>query len=556
MGVKIKDSIVLVKYYGSQGDRALKIKAAELAGAAGCIIYSDPADDGFVKGPAWPKGRYMPSDGVQRGAVSLMSWVVGDVLSPGFASLPKEKKRLSVSESPGLTKIPSLPIAWRDAQHLLQAIQGHGKLVPREWVGGVPDIKEWWSGDQSSPKINLMNLQDEVERQPIHNVIGRITGVEQPEKKVIIGSHRDAWCFGAADPGSASAILVEVARVFGQLRTLGWRPLRTIEFASWDGEEYNLIGSTEYVEKRVEELRNDGVAYLNVDVAVTGENFRAAASPLFERSLRRVLGRVSDPKTGETLRSIWEKNGSKLQGLGAGSDYVAFQDIAGISSIDFGFDGEPYPYHSCYDNFDWMSTVGDPGFRYHRTLGQVWALLLLQIADNPIIPFDLEAYAAAVAQYVSDLHGYAKNQSVPLKPTSKHTRKGDSDRRIDFQPLYRAAKRFRQSADEFRKWLELWNRTVTENNGFEPKVYGLERLNHNNQMSDFETHLLDLQDGGGIPNRTQFKHVIFGPQKWSGYDEAFFPAIRDAIDSRNWTETQHWIDKVSLILTDASLKLK
>ncbi|EAS32604.3 glutamate carboxypeptidase Tre2 [Coccidioides immitis RS] len=554
MGVKVMDSIVLVKYYGSQGDRALKIKAAELAGAAGCIIYSDPAEDGFVKGPAWPKGRYMPSDGVQRGGVSLMSWVVGDVLSPGFASRPDEKKRLPVEESPGLPKIPSLPIAWRDAQHLLQAIQGHGKRVPKEWVGGVPNVDEWWSGDDSSPKVNLMNIQDEIERQPIYNVLGRMTGVEQPEKKIVVGSHRDAWCFGAADPGSSSAILLEIVRIFGELRALGWRPLRTIEFASWDGEEYNLIGSTEYVENRVEDLRFDGFAYINVDVAVSGEDFRASASPLFERSLRRVLSRVSDPKTGETLQSIWDKKGSKLQGLGAGSDYVAFQDIAGTSSIDFGFEGDPYPYHSCYDNFDWMSTIGDAGFRYHKALGQIWGLLLLEVSDRPILPFDLEAYAAAVVQYVSNLQDYAKKNSAPLTP-SKLARVDDSRTHIDFKPLYDAAEVFRTNARIFHNWERVWNETLYANNGFENKIFGIRRLSHNGHMGDFETNLLDLEEGGGVPNRTQFKHIIFGPQKWSGYDEAFFPAIRDAIDSRNWTETQHWINKVSKILTKASIKL-
>ncbi|KAI1923658.1 hypothetical protein LOZ12_000118 [Ophidiomyces ophidiicola] len=555
LGVQVKGSVALVKYYGSQGDRALKVKAAELAGAIGCIIYSDPSEDGFRKGPVWPKGRYMPSDGVQRGGVSLMSWVVGDVLSPGFSSRPEEKKRLPVSESPGLTKIPSLPIAWRDAQHLLQAIQSHGKTVPKEWVGGVPDVKEWWTGDASSPKVNLMNLQDEVERQPIYNVLGRISGVEQPEKKVIIGSHRDAWCFGAADPGSGSAVLLEVVRIFGELKALGWRPLRTIEFASWDGEEYNLIGSTEHVENRLEDLRSDGFAYLNVDVAVSGDKFWASASPLFETALLRVLTRVGDPKTGKSLRSIWEESNSKLRGLGAGSDYVAFQDIAGTSSIDFGFEGDMYPYHSCYDNYEWMATMGDPGFLHHRALGQVWGLLLLELVDRPILPFNLRAYAAAVARYVSELHDYAKRKSVPLKPSPKRTARDTSDIHVDFQPLYDAAKAFHDNADTFHNWARLWNSTVRANNGFESKVFAIRRMSHNSHMAYFETTLLDLEEGGGVPNRTQFKHIIFGPQKWSGYDEAFFPAIRDVIDSGNWTETQHWINRVSTLLTKASIKL-
>ena len=337
-GIDLKGTIALVRYYGSQGDRALKVKAAESFGCAGCIIYSDPAEDGFRKGEIYPEGRYMPSDGVQRGAVSLMSWVVGDVLSPGFASLPGESRRVSKDKNPGLNNIPSIPLAWRDAQSLLQALKGHGAKLHDDWIGGVPDV-EWWSGDQSSPVVHLMNEQDEVERQPIYNVVGKITGLEQPEKTIVVGNHRDAWCFGAADPGSGTAVFLEVVRIFGELRELGWIPLRTIEFASWDGEEYNLIGSTEHVEARMEDLRRNGFAYLNVDVAVMGNAFQAAASPLFEQALLRVLDRTSDPNGNKTLRSIWDEKNSTLQGLGAGSDYVAFQDMAGTSSIDMGFRG-------------------------------------------------------------------------------------------------------------------------------------------------------------------------------------------------------------------------
>ena len=232
-GIDLKGAIALVRYYGSQGDRALKVKAAELAGAVGCIIYSDPAEDGFLAGQPYPDGRFMPSDGVQRGAVSLMSWVVGDVLSPGFASLPGEQRRDSKEDSKGLNKIPSIPIAWQDAQKLLQVIRGHGIKLGNEWVGGVPDVDDWWSGDSVSPIVQIVNEQDEVERRPIYNVLGKITGIEQPEKSVIIGNHRDAWCLGATDPGSGTAAMLEIVRVLGELVKKGWRPLRTIEFASW-----------------------------------------------------------------------------------------------------------------------------------------------------------------------------------------------------------------------------------------------------------------------------------------------------------------------------------
>ncbi|KAE8390492.1 hypothetical protein BDV23DRAFT_84528 [Aspergillus alliaceus] len=553
-GVTVKGSIALVRYYGSESDRALKIKAAELAGAAGCIIYSDPSEDGFVRGPAYPDGRFMPEDGVQRGGVSLMSWVVGDVLSPGFASTPDEKKRLKPEESQGLTGIPSIPIAWRDAQRLLQVIKGHGSQVPAKWVGGVPHTDQWWTGDENSPKVNLMNIQDEEERQPIYNVLGRIIGLEQPEKKIIVGNHRDSWCLGSADPGSGTAVFLEVVRVFGELRTFGWRPLRTVEFVSWDAEEYNIIGSTEHVEKELEALRDNAYAYMNVDVGVSGNEFEASGCPVFERVVTQILGRISDPVANETLKDIWEKKQKRLGPLGSGSDYVAFQDIAGTSSVDFGFVGEPYPYHSCYENYDWMVQFGDPGFQYHKALAQFWGLLILQFADTPVLPFDLEVYADRIASYVIDLEKYAKSQDVPIT----HGSSSDHSRRevaVTFKPLYDAATKLKDDTAQFQEWARVWHDTVLGSSGFENNVIAVQRMEHNARMARFDTHLLDDRKDGGVPNRTQFKHVVFGPQLWSGYDATFFPAIRDSIDSRNWTLTQEWIHQVSDILRTAGDKL-
>ena len=491
-GISLKGAIALVRYYGSQGDRALKIKAAELAGAAGCIIYSDPAEDGFRKGEPFPDGRFRPSDSVQRGGVSLMSWVVGDVLSPGFPSLPAVTRRVSKDNNPGLNNIPSIPLAWRDAQKLLQALKGHGKKLEGNWVGGVPDV-EWWSGDQKSPTVHLKNEQDEVEKQPIYNVLGKITGIEQPDKSIIVGNHRDAWCFGAVDPGSGTAVFLEVVRIFGKLKQMGWRPLRTIEFASWDGEEYNLIGSTEHVEARMEDLRRDGFAYVNVDVAVSGDDFVASASPLFEKALLRVLDRTSDPVANKTLRSIWDEKQKKLGGLGAGSDYVAFQDIAGTSSIDMGFNGPQFPYHSCYDNFQWMSEYGDPGFKYHKLLGQVWALLILELADRPVLPFDLEAYANAISSYVADLEKHVVSKGGPP------WKNGGMERVFNLKPLSTAAEVFTQSARLFHEWDRDWTQEVYRDESLESNAMAIKRMSHNIKMANFESDLLDLDGGVSLP---------------------------------------------------------
>ncbi|KAL4800523.1 hypothetical protein BDV19DRAFT_353192 [Aspergillus venezuelensis] len=548
-GVKVNGSIALVRYYGTEGDRALKVKAAELAGAAGCIIYSDPSNDGFKKGATYPEGRFMPADGVQRGAVSQMSYVVGDVLSPGFASSPKMPTRLSLSQTTGMPGIPSLPLAWRDAQRLLQVLKGHGSKVPKEWVGGVPKVEQWWTGDEKSPVVNLMNLQDEVERQPIYNVVGKIFGMEEPEKKIIIGNHRDSWCLGSADPGSGTAVFLELVRVFGELLTFGWRPLRTIEFASWDAEEYNLIGSTEHVEDHMDNLQGSAYAYINVDVGVSGTDFEASGCPLYERVVMQVLGRISDPVTNETLKDIWEHKNKRFAPLGAGSDYVAFQDLAGISSVDFGFTGEPYPYHSCHENFDWMTKFGDPGFHYHKILGQFWGLLILQFADNPILPYDVEIYAEHLAAYVIDLENYARSKNVPIEND------GSGDAVVNLTPLYNATSKLREDAEAFQKWSRLWHDAVWGAGGFENNIIALQRMQHNARMASLDVHLLDDRNGGGIPNRTQFKHVVFGPQLWSGYDAAIFPAIQDSLETRNWTLTQEWVDRIAAIITDAGDKL-
>ncbi|KAK3391272.1 hypothetical protein B0H63DRAFT_558092 [Podospora didyma] len=541
-GIGTNGAIALVRYHGTQEDRALKVKAAELAGFAGCLIYSDPEDDGFVKGEVAPKGRFMPADAVQRGAVSLMSWVVGDVLTPGWPS-KDNMPRMRVDQTPGLVKIPSLPLAWRDAQVLLQHLKGFGQRVPIGWKGRVPDIGEWWTGNHSSPIVRLKNEQDEDEKHPIWNVYGRINGIEQQEKKIIIGNHRDSWTFGAADPHSGTAVMLEVIRVFGSLVARGWRPLRTIEFMSWDAEEYNLIGSTEYVEQNDGVLRRDGLAYINLDTAVTGDTLHAAGSPVFRRLLLQVMNRVGDPNFNTTLRDLWDRRNGELEGLGAGSDYVAFQDIVGTSSLDLHFDGEGYPYHSSYENFEWMSTVGDPGFVYHTLLGQVLGLLILELADRPVMPFDMVAYADSLTRWVGELASWNKND----KEAS-----GDGKNPLSFDVLSDAANEVSMNVRKFEKWELEWESDVVSASGWEPAGLGKKRCEYNTRMAQFET---DLLDDAGIPNRTQFKHVIFGPQLWSGYDESYFPSIRDTIMSGNWTLANETIYKVAGIIKQAAVNL-
>ncbi|GIZ37314.1 hypothetical protein CKM354_000076400 [Cercospora kikuchii] len=559
-GVSLNGSIALMRYYSTQGDRALKVKAAEEAGCVGALIYSDPADDGSARGPVWPDGPWRPEDSLQRGGVSLMSWVAGDPLTPGFAST-LDAKQHSHENNPGLVNIPSLPLAWRDAKVLIESLSGHGVRVPKEWVGGDQGFpKEWFSGAATSasaeaPVVNLKNHNDENDKQQIWNLHGTIEGLEQPEKKIIVGNHRDSWCFGSVDPGSGSAVLMEMVRIFGALRKLGWRPLRTIEFVSWDAEEYNLVGSTEYVEDNMDALRDNAVAYLNVDVGVYGPDpvFRAAGSPVWQRSLLHVLDRVGTPDGQATMRQIWDDRQLELEGLGAGSDYVAFQDMAGTSSIDFGFEGATYgyPYHSCYETFDWMKKFGDPEFGWHRTLAQIWALLILEVADRPIVPFDLKSYADALGgPYLDNLQQYAASQIKKLGGKRDGTQ-------LDITPLKQAAQHLKEVADEFHKFEDIWTTNVLGTGGLESTNYAMRRLEYNDALSKFETDLLDIprsskdEDQHGVPGREQFKHVVFGPQAWSGYDEAYFPAVRDALDVGDWKLAQDQVLKAARILQRA-----
>ncbi|KAH8591600.1 hypothetical protein B0O99DRAFT_597923 [Bisporella sp. PMI_857] len=542
-GIETKGAIALVRHYGSQKDRALKIKDAELAGFVGCIVYSDPADDGFVQGEVAPNGKFMPEGAAQRGSVGLRSWVIGDILTPGFASI-KGAKRVPKENNPGLVNIPSLPLSWGDAKELLKGIQGFGQSSSDNWKGGIPDIG-YWSGNSSSPKVHLVNQQDEVDEQRIWNVMAKITGIEQGEKSVIIGNHRDAWVYGASDPGSGTAAMLELVTIFGDLMSRGWRPLRTIEFASWDGGEYNLIGSTEYVENNVEALRKDAYVYLNVDSGVAGQEFRARGSPVFRKSLLRVLDRITDPLQNVTLRELWDRRGRELDGLGASSDYVAFQDIAGTSSLDISFLG-PHPYHSAYDNFEYMDNTGDPGFVYHGLLAQAWILLVLEFSDRLILPFDISTYSAALTQWTMDLENWATSKGAA-------TQLGDSA--WSTNPLREAVLQFNNDARNFEKWELEWDAVVLGNNGFESTIMGAHRKSHNNRMANFETHLLDLDKDGGLPNRTQFKHILFAPELWDSNIAEYFPAIRDAINEGNWALAKVQVEKAAAIIKRASKKL-
>ncbi|KAK4222897.1 putative glutamate carboxypeptidase 2 [Podospora fimiseda] len=540
LGVDTKGAIALIRYHGFTDDVGTRIKAAELAGFVGCLVYSDPKDDGFAAGTVAPEGPFMTPDAVHRASVGLRKWVLGDVLTPGWGS--KEKlPRMNREQTKGLVQIPSLPLACRDAQILLQHIKGHGQRVPDDWSGAVPSV-EWWTGNHSSPIVRLKNIQDEVDKQPIWNVYARIDGIEQTEKKIIIGNHRDSWAFGAVSPHSGTAIMLEVARLFGRLNADGWRPLRTIEFASWDGSTYNLIGSTEYVEQNDDFLKKNAFAYINLDKAVLGDRFRASGSPVFRKLLVQVLYNTQNPNSDGNLLDLWNQQNGKLEGLGLDSDYVAFQDIVGTSSIDIGFDGPGFPYGSSHENADWLENVVDHEFTHHTVLARVLALLILELSNRPVLPFDLTNYADKLSTWSSELEDWVKAQGTKKSPAT-----------VSFNLLKRATEKISMAARDYVKWEVAWDQSVMGGSGWEPSNLGKKRAEYNTRMANFET---DLLDDAGIPGRTQYKHVVFGPGLlWEDNKDAYFPTIRDAVVSGNWSLVQWQINRVSDILVAAAENL-
>ncbi|KAF1932793.1 Zn-dependent exopeptidase [Didymella exigua CBS 183.55] len=530
-GVDVQGAVALCREYGTQPDLAMKVKAAQDAGVVGVLVYSDPVEDGFTRGTTWPNGKWRPETSLRRASVALSNMILGDPLTPGKPS-SKKQDRVPKDKNPGLPRIPSLPLSWKDGQKLLQSLDGIGEKLPEDWKGAVPDVN-WFSGHpDKSPRVNLSNHQDEVEQQRITNVFGSIRGLEDTAHKVIIGNHRDSFCFGAADPGSGTAIMLEVVRVLGDLRAQGWRPMRTIEFASWDAGEYNHAGSTEHVEANADSLRENALAYINIDAAVTGDKLWANGSPIFTHAWHRILDRLNDPRMdNKTLKELWDAQGSRVGNLAADRDSAPFQFIAGTSSLDFGFGAKDTPANpmagSCYETFDWIAQHIDPGFLYHQLHAQLLVLLILELSQEPIAPLRITNYAAHLQQEGQKL----------LDDTEKAG--GDYDIAM-FEPLVQSLSALKAKADEFHKWETFWYNQVYATGGFETTSVTMQRINHNAKMGQFETLLLDLPTGPtdtsprGLPGRQQFKHVVFAPSLHNARESSVFPFARDALEKLDW----------------------
>ena len=496
--ITVKGNIVLCRYGGAF--RGLKVRAAEVNGAAGCLIYSDPIDDGFCRGEVYPKGPYRPETSVQRGSVQYANFYSGDPLTP-FVAAKKNVPRLNLSEA-NIPKIPALPLSYGDASVFLKAIRGAGVIassIDHNWQGGL-DF-DYWTGP--SGKVDLF-LKHEFKIKPIWNVISAIPGHKEPDRVILFGNHRDAWVNGAVDPNSGTTILLEIARIFGKMYKEGWKPARTIMFASWDGEEYGLLGSTEWVEDRIASLNKTLIAYINIDQGVYGKFFKASATPSLQTLIYNVTKGITDPfSPDKTVYDTWLNNsGAIIKELGLGSDYVPFVHQIGVASMDVRFEGPYGVYHSNYDSMYWMEHFGDPQFNYHAVLVEITGKIILSLSESIILPFDYSPYLKSLKRYLNDVKKEFIEQRV----------------NYDLSPIEIAIQSFEDSLPIISQMNEI----------DQSKVKLL-----NEQLAFAERFFLDIN---GISGRAWYRHVIYAPGEWTGYAALIFPGIYEALERKRKQE--------------------
>lgn len=523
--VDVRGKIVLCRY--GANFRGVKVYLAQQRGAAGVLIYSDPQDDGYVKGDPWPNGPWRPATGVQRGSVQFLFKYPGDPETPGVASTPNLAASARSSPLGNQPSIISIPLSYRDAAPILQALKGPG--APEGWQGGLPFRYHLGPGGVT---VHLVSVQDN-ELRLIWDVIGTIPGSEDPDAWVITGNHRDAWVYGAADPSSGTAAMLEAVHGVGALLQHGWRPKRTVIFCSWDAEEQGLIGSTEWAEQQGPALSHV-VAYFNTDVAATGPDFTASSVPSLREFVRSVTAMVPSP-AGGTVYDEWKlkqqstgKNASdfhqpQLGSLGSGSDYTPFLQHFGVPSTDIGSQGPYGVYHSAFDDFDWFKVNADPHFLYLQEMARVLGLETVRMADADALPLDYVTYAHAVQSYLEA----AQSKAVAAGMN-----------KLDFSAAQAAAGRFLSAAQQ-----DYAQQTAVSGN--------LDRLNQ--ALREAEAALLNPQ---GLPNRPWYRHTIFAPGEYTGYSAVVLPGVNEAIDAGDETRATQQLQAVTQALGRAAQTLE
>src|SRR5580698_1124683 len=542
--IDVRGKIVLVRY--GQNFRGVKALVAQEHGAAGLIIYSDPADDGWRRGDKYPDGPWRPTTGVQRGSIGFMFEFPGDPTTPGIASVPSlpDSKRISPQQSAQLPKIPTTPLSYGDAWPILEHLSGPDS--PREWQGALPFTYHVGPG----PTKVKMHLKQDYQFRTIWDVIGRVRGSENPDEWVVAGNHRDAWVYGAVDPNSGTAAMLEAVHGLGELLKSGWKPNRTIVLGSWDAEEEGLIGSTEWGEEHQAELAN-AVAYFNMDVAVSGASFGASSVPSLKHFIADVTKAVPSPKGG-TVYDVWKKAtqpGSQsgqsspdaigemrrtpaAQGnldvsvgdLGSGSDYTVFLQHLGVPSTDITSSGSYGVYHSAFDNINWFKRYADPNFLYEQEMARVFGIEILRMADADVLPYDYQEYGKEVAAYIEAAR---KKADVEFGANQ-----------IMFRDAEQAAHRFEQFGAKILA---------------KQSKPGSESVKLNQALLATERGLLIPQ---GLPTRAWFRHAIYAPGRYTGYAAVVIPGINEAIDRHDLALVRQQVAALAAALQSATAALE
>lgn len=532
-GIDVEGKIVLARYGKSW--RGIKAKLAQTHGAVGCLIYSDPEDDGYYQGLTYPEGPYRPQFGVQRGSIMDMPIHPGDPLSPGFGAMT-DRPRLDVSEAQTLVKIPVLPLSWGDALPLLKHLRG--KVAPEEWRGALPTTYHVGPG----PSIVRVKLALEWETRPLYNVIARIDGTVFPDQWIVHGNHHDAWNNGATDPTSGNVALMETARSFAELVERGWRPKRTILFASWDGEEWGLLGSTEWAETHKEELTANGVVYINSDS--TGKGWlRMSGSHTLQEFVNDVARDVEDPVRGVSLweaarqrrlesaeddtarEEIEQSDDLRIGALGSGSDYTVFLDHLTMASLNLGFGGDSNGgvYHSNYDSFTWYQRFSDGEYVFGRALSQTIGTAILRLADATVLPFNFVDLADTMTRYVEEIEEiHAEQEGAP---------------EIDLTKVSEALDALREAGEAYQRSLERLSSMSSS------AVHGQPQLARLNQL--LYTSERRLGHDEGLPNREWFRHQVYAPGFYTGYGVKTIPGIREGLEEEAWEEARYYVNVVT-----------
>ena len=570
LGISVKGAIVIARY--GENWRGTKPKVAAEHGAIGCLIYSDPKDDGFYQGDDYPKGGWRPKDGVQRGSVMDTDYP-GDPLTPGVGAT-EDAKRLTVSEAKTITKIPVLPISWGDALPLLSALAG--PVAPEKWRGALAITYHVGPGPA---KVHL-KVTSNWDLKPVNDVIATLRGSDDLDQWVIRGNHFDGWVNGADDPLSGMAAVLEEARMLGELHKQGWSPKRTIIYCAWDGEEPGLLGSTEWVETHGEELQKHAVAYINSDSNGRGF-FRASGSHDLEKLINDVVRELNDPEknipvwqrarlsrianaTNQEERTEIRKRAELTIGaLGDGSDYASFLDHAGISALNVGYGGEndANAYHSIYDDFYWYTHFVDTDFSYGRVLAQTGGTTVLRLADADVIPFEYVGMAETIAKYVTELEKQLKEKQDEIGEHNLELKEGV----------------FSAVADPHKTSVPPPHETTPPYMNFAPLKNGVEAVKHSAEryqaafakaqaegapafspqsLNALNTDLLKIQrtflTERGLPERPWFKHQVYAPGAYTGYGAKPIAAVREYMDEKKWAEAEGQVPTVAKVLEDVA----